>query len=367
MNIAYRWARPFLFRMDPERAHSLSIRALQTGLVPGAEPPLDNRLKTRLAGICFPNPLGLAAGYDKNAQVPDAMLRLGFGFVEVGTVTPLPQDGNPKPRIFRLPESGAIINRLGFNNEGHAEALARLTRRKHKGGIVGVNIGANKDSANRIDDYVAGVHCFAAIASYMTVNISSPNTPGLRSLQKGDELLELLSAVMAARDGAAALNALKPCPIFLKVAPDLSLDEISAISGALKKYKLDGLIVSNTTLSRRGVEGREHALEAGGLSGRPLITGSSFALAAFRKEMGPDFPLIGAGGVESARTALAKMEAGADLVQLYTSLVYNGPRLPLRILNGMIHYLDRCGAPNLQRIRDTRVDEILERGPPPAE
>lgn len=367
MSVAYRLAKPLLFRMDPEQAHTLSIRALKTGLVPRIEVPTDPRLKVELAGLSFPNPLGLAAGYDKNGEVPDAMLKLGFGFIEVGTVTPQPQDGNPKPRIFRLPEAGAIINRLGFNNDGHAEVAARLKKRVRKAGIVGVNIGANKDSGSRIADYVAGVHCFAPLASYLTVNISSPNTPGLRTLQKGDELVELMHAVAAARDGAAALAALPPCPIFLKVAPDLSLPEIGAIADTVRKYKLDGLIVSNTTLSRYGVEGREHGEEAGGLSGRPLISRSSFALAAFRKALGPDFPLIGAGGVESARTCLAKMEAGADLVQFYTALVYAGPRLPLRILNGLVHYLDKSRAPNLRRIRDTRVDEILERGPPPAE
>ncbi|WP_062227548.1 quinone-dependent dihydroorotate dehydrogenase [Aureimonas frigidaquae] len=367
MSVAYRWAKPLLFKLDPERAHTLSIRALQSGLVPRVEAPSDPRLRVSLAGLDFPNPLGLAAGYDKNAAVPDALLRLGFGFVEVGTVTPVPQEGNPKPRIFRLPEAGAIINRLGFNNEGHADVAARLKKRVRKAGIVGVNIGANKDATDRIADYVAGIHCFAPLASYLTINISSPNTPGLRNLQKGGELSELLDAASAARDGAAALAAVPPCPIFLKVAPDLDLAEIGAIADAARKYRLDGLIVSNTTVSRYGIEGRAHALEAGGLSGRPLIGRSSFVLAAFRKALGPDYPLIGVGGVESARTALAKMEAGADLVQLYTSLVYAGPRLPLRILNGLMHYLDKSGAPNLKRIRDTRIDEILQRGPPPAQ
>ncbi|WP_182084782.1 quinone-dependent dihydroorotate dehydrogenase [Aureimonas sp. ME7] len=364
MSRLYQFARPLLFQIDPERAHALSIGALKHGIMPRRNLPLDPRLRIEVAGIGFPNPLGLAAGYDKNAEVPDAALRLGFGFVEVGTVTPQPQEGNARPRIFRLPEAAAVINRLGFNNDGHADMAERLEARSRKAGIVGVNIGANKDSEDRIADYVSGIHRFEAMASYLTVNISSPNTPGLRKLQMGSDLDKLLQYVMAARDGAAAISATQPKPVFVKVAPDLTEDEVWSIADTVKHRQVEGLIVSNTTLSRHGVEGRKHASEAGGLSGRPLFSRSTYVLALFRRAMGPDFPLIGVGGVESARTLLGKMEAGADLVQLYTALVYGGPELPLRILNGLSRYLDKAGSDTISSIRDTKVDEILSRDPP---
>jgi dihydroorotate dehydrogenase len=364
MSRSYSLARPALFALDPERAHTLSLLALKSRAFAPRNLNVDPRLRVSVAGISFPNPLGLAAGYDKNAEVPDAALRLGFGFVEVGTVTPLPQPGNDKPRIFRLPEARAVINRLGFNNEGHAEAAARLEKRKRKAGLVGVNIGANKDSADRIDDYVTGIHRFESMASYLTVNISSPNTPGLRKLQGAEDLDRLLAAVMAARSGAAAIAASRPCPVFLKVAPDLSFAEIGGIADAARRHKIDGLIVSNTTLSREGVEGRRSASEAGGLSGRPLMARSTYVLAAFRRALGADMPLIGVGGVESARTALAKIEAGADLVQLYTALVYEGPSLPKRILDGMSRYLDKSGLKSIGELRGVKVDEILDRPPP---
>ncbi|WP_062203441.1 quinone-dependent dihydroorotate dehydrogenase [Aureimonas sp. AU12] len=364
MSRLYRFARPLLFQIDAEKAHRLSVEALKRGLVGRRDIPVDARLRVNVAGLSFPNPLGLAAGYDKNGEVPDAALRLGFGFVEVGTVTPLPQEGNARPRVFRLPESFAVVNRLGFNNEGHAEVAERLEKRARKAGIVGVNIGANKDASDRVDDYVTGIHRFEALSSYLTINISSPNTPGLRNLQKGSDLDDLLKHAVAARDGAAAIAATDRKPLFLKVAPDLTLDDIAAISETAKRRAVDGLIVSNTTLSRHGVEGRRHSDEQGGLSGRPLFTRSSYALAAFRRALGPDFPIIGVGGVESARTALGKMEAGADLVQLYTALVYAGPELPIRILTGMMRYLDKTGADTIRQIRDTKVDEILEREPP---
>lgn len=360
----YDVARPLLFKLDAERAHGLSVEALKRGLVPRRNRPIDPRLRTDVAGLSFPNPLGLAAGYDKNAEVPDAALRLGFGFVEIGTVTPLPQEGNPKPRVFRLPEVSAVINRLGFNNHGHADVAERLEARSRKAGIVGVNIGANKDAQDRIADYVAGIHRFEALSSYLTVNISSPNTPGLRKLQQGSDLDRLLEFVMAARDGAAAIAATKRRPVFLKVAPDLSEDEIWAIADTAKHRKVEGLIVSNTTLSRHGVEGRMHADEAGGLSGRPVFDRSTYVLAMFRRAMGPDVPLIGVGGVENASTFLRKMEAGADLVQLYTALVYRGPGLPIRILDDLSRHLDRAGIDTIASVRDSRVDEILSGGPP---
>ncbi|MFD2237087.1 quinone-dependent dihydroorotate dehydrogenase [Aureimonas populi] len=365
MSRSWDLARSLFFRMDAERAHGLTIRALKHGLVPRRNIPIDPRLRVQVAGIAFPNPLGLAAGFDKNAEVPDAALRLGFGFVEVGTLTPLPQKGNPRPRLFRIPEARAVINRFGFNNEGHADAASRLEKRRRKAGLVGINVGANKDAPDRIADYVTGIHRFECMATYLTVNISSPNTPGLRKLQEGAELDKLFEAVIAAREGAAAIAAARPCPVFVKVAPDLTPADIGHIADAAMKHGIDGLIVSNTTVSRRGVGGRKHASEAGGLSGRPLMERSTYVLAAFRKAVGPNLPLIGVGGVEDAATAIAKIEAGADLVQFYTAMVYGGPDLPIRILEGMSRHLDKLGAPDIRSLRDTRVEDILKAGPPP--
>lgn len=287
MKSLYGLARPLLFRLDAEKAHALSIAALRNGVIPRVDIPVDARLRVKAAGIFFPNPLGLAAGYDKNGEVPDAMLRLGFGFVEVGTVTPLPQAGNDKPRIFRLPKAGGVINRLGFNNDGHADTFERLQARVRKAGIVGVNIGANKESPDRIKDYVDGINRFEPVASYLTVNISSPNTPGLRTLQTGEDLDRLLDSVIAARNGFAALTASARKPVFLKVAPDLQREDIAEIARAVARHGIDGLIVSNTTLSRAGLAPTlEHRNEAGGLSGQPLWQRSTYVLAAFRREIG---------------------------------------------------------------------------------
>ena len=296
MNQLYRTiGRKLLFGLDAERAHGLSIAGLKSG-VPLCPPPVaDVRLRVDIAGLSFPNPLGMAAGYDKNAEVPDALLKLGFGFAEVGTVTPKPQAGNPKPRIFRLVEDEAIVNRLGFNNEGHAAALAKLRDRKG-GGIVGVNIGANKDSADRVGDYVLGVERFRDVASYLTVNISSPNTPGLRDLQARASLEELLGAVAAARGDRAT-------PIFLKIAPDLGDADLEDIAETVAANGIDGIIVSNTTLSRDGLTSRL-AQESGGVSGRPLFARSTIMLARMRHLVGPHLPLIGVGGVDTAEAAL---------------------------------------------------------------
>ncbi|MCQ0987842.1 quinone-dependent dihydroorotate dehydrogenase [Jiella marina] len=364
MSLIYRLGRPALFRFEPERAHALSIGALKRGLVRNMDIPVDGRLHVNVAGIAFPNPLGLAAGYDKNAEVPDEALRLGFGFVEVGTLTPRPQEGNPRPRLFRLPKEKAVINRMGFNNEGHADAAERLAARVRKPGIVGVNIGANKDSADRVADYVEGVNVFESFASYLTINISSPNTPGLRAFQSGSELDRLLKAVIAARNGYAAMMGTPRKPVFVKVAPDLTEDQIEEIAEAAAKRKVDGLIVSNTTISRDGIESHPLAKEAGGLSGRPLMRRSTWVLARFRRAVGPDFPLIGVGGVEDARTAIIKIEAGADLVQLYSGLVFDGPHLPVRILKGMLRVLDIGDIDRISDLRDSRVDDILA-GPKP--
>ncbi|HEY5818540.1 MAG TPA: quinone-dependent dihydroorotate dehydrogenase [Mesorhizobium sp.] len=346
--------RQLLFAFDPETAHGLSISALRCGLPVAFPAPKDARLKLRVAGLDFPNPLGMAAGYDKNAEVPDRLLALGFGFAEVGTVTPLPQSGNPKPRIFRLTGDSAVINRLGFNNEGHEAAFRRLTARSGRNGIVGVNIGANKDSADRIADYEEGIRRFAPLASYLTVNISSPNTPGLRTMQARETLAELLERVIAAR--AAAPSGGRQVPIFLKIAPDLGEGEIEDVAAEVLEKKIDGLVVSNTTLSRDGLRSAAHIGESGGLSGKPLFARSTAVLARVRKLVGPDIALVGVGGVDSAETALEKIRAGADLVQLYTGMIYAGPSLPGRIVRGMASALERDGGASVRDLRDSRLD-----------
>ena len=339
-----------LFRFDPETAHGLSIKALKAGLAPRSYLAPDPRLAVDIAGLRFPNPIGLAAGYDKNAEVPDAILRLGFGFIEIGTVTPLAQPGNPKPRIFRLVEDEAVINRFGFNSEGHGAALARLTARHGRQGIVGVNIGANKDAADRIADYVAGIRAFAGVATYFTANISSPNTPGLRDLQARESLRQLLAAVLAARD-EEAIRVGRKVPVFLKIAPDLTEEGLDDVAEEIRASTLDGLIVSNTTLSRAGLADQAQAKEAGGMSGKPLFERATIALAKMRKRLGGNMPIIGVGGVHSAETAAEKIRAGADLVQLYSSMVYEGPGLPARIVRGLSAI---CDGKQVASIRDLR-------------
>lgn len=329
--------RPLLHGLDAETAHRLTIRALALA-PPGAVPKPDPRLAVTAFGLHFPNPLGLAAGFDKNAEVPDAMLALGFGFTEIGTVTPQPQAGNPRPRLFRLAEDHAVINRMGFNNDGHAAALQRLQARAGRGGIVGVNIGANKESADRIGDYVAGINAFGHVASYFTANISSPNTPGLRALQSRAELSALMTRLTAARQSAAR----KP-PMLLKIAPDLSEEEIEDIAVCCEGGVVDGIIVSNTTLSRPGLRS-PLAGEQGGLSGEPLLELSTRQLARLHLLTGGRIPLVGAGGVHDAASALLKIRAGASLVQLYSALVYQGPGLVAEILSGMVEELARSGA-----------------------
>ena len=288
----------------------------------------------RVAGIDFPSPVGLAAGFDKDADVPDAMLGLGFGFVEVGTVTPLPQAGNPRPRLFRLVEDEGVINRMGFNNRGQAAALERLAARKRRG-IVGVNLGANKDSADRIADYVAGVANMAAAADYLTINISSPNTPGLRALQDDGALDELLGAVREARTAGGP-------PVFLKVAPDLGAGDAERMVRAAIDHGIDALIIANTTLSRPPLRSR-FAAEAGGLSGAPLKSLALEALRAFRSASGGAIPLIAVGGIASADDAWQRIRAGASLVQLYSALVYRGPGLAREIANGLAERLEHAG------------------------
>jgi dihydroorotate dehydrogenase len=291
-------------------------------------------------GLDFPNPLGLAPGFDKNAEVPDAVLAQGFGFVEVGTITPRPQAGNPKPRLFRLAADRAVINRMGFNNEGQAAALSRLEARKPHG-VVGVNIGANKDSEDRGADYVSGLAAFAGVASYITVNISSPNTPGLRALQSRAELRALLVRLKAARAGQP-----RNPPLLLKIAPDLEDAELGDIAAICLEGLVDGLIVSNTTLAREGLKS-SHAREPGGLSGAPLFEASTKALAKTYALTRGKLPLIGVGGVSDAETAWRKIRAGASLIQLYTALVYGGPGLVGEILEGLKLRLARHGLENI--------------------
>jgi dihydroorotate dehydrogenase len=352
--------RKVLFSFDPEDAHGLSIKALKTGLVPAYAPHNDPALRVAVAGLSFPNPLGMAAGYDKNAEVPDALLKLGFGFVEVGTLTPLAQSGNPKPRIFRLVEDNAVINRLGFNNEGHEPAFRRLSNRRSHAGIVGVNIGANKDSADRVADYVAGIRKFHTLASYFTVNISSPNTPGLRDLQARDSLKELLGKVLDAREAQSGVRR----PVFLKIAPDLPEASLDDIAAEIAMHPLDGLIISNTTLSRTGLKSTKNIGETGGLSGAPLFDRSTIVLAKMRQRVGVELPLIGVGGIASAATAIAKIRAGADLVQLYTSMIYSGPGLASEIVKGMSAALKRDGISTIAALRDCDVAEWAGRANP---
>jgi dihydroorotate dehydrogenase len=315
-------ARPLMGLLEAENAHTLAVKALK--LAPRGQPAADDpRLAVRVFGLNFPNPVGLAAGFDKHGEVPDALLGLGFGFVEVGTVTPRPQPGNPRPRLFRLPRDLGVINRLGFNSEGAQAVLARLAARAGSGGIVGVNVGANKDSQDRIADYVSLIGTFAPVASYFTVNISSPNTPGLRDLQQGRLFDELLARVVDARERASRQAGLTP--LLIKIAPDLTLSELDEVVGAARRRRVDGMIVGNTTVSRPpGLRNRMTATEPGGLSGRPLFALATRVLAEAYVRAEGAFPLVGTGGIDSGRTALAKIRAGASLVQLYSSLVFRG-------------------------------------------
>jgi len=339
----YPLVRPLAFALDAERAHRLTIRALK--LLPAGLPAkADPMLAVRVAGLDFPNPTGLAAGFDKDAEAFRQMLGFGFGFVEVGTLTPAPQPGNDRPRLFRLAQDRAVINRLGFNNRGQAAARARIEKRNRRGGLVGVNIGANRDSADRIADYAAGVRAMLGVADYLTVNISSPNTPGLRALQDKGALDDLLAAVTEAR-GAGP-------PIFLKVAPDLEAAEIDDIARAAIDHKIDALIVANTTISRPILQSR-HRGEAGGLSGAPLKALALQRLRDFARATRGALPLIAAGGIENGVDAFDRIRAGASLVQLYTALVYRGPGLAEEInrelkrllaLNGFARLTDAIGA-----------------------
>jgi len=345
------FARPLMALIEAETAHALAIKALKFAPLPlpAAE---DTRLAVRAFGLDFPNPLGMAAGFDKHAEVPDALLRLGFGFVEIGTVTPRPQGGNPRPRLFRLPRDQGVINRLGFNSEGADAVLRRLAARAHAAGIVGVNVGANKESTDRIADYVRQIALFAPVASYFTCNISSPNTPGLRDLQQGSVFDELTARVLEARDRASACAGRKP--VLIKIAPDVTLGELDDIVNVARRRRIDGMIIGNTTVARPAWL-REQAIakEAGGLSGRPLFKLATRMLAETYVRVEGAFPLIGVGGIDSGATALAKIRAGASLVQLYSALVFRGLGLVGEIKNTLRDALTRGGHPSLDGLVGT--------------
>ncbi len=350
--------RPLLRTLDPEDAHGLTLKMLRFAPLLRAARD-DKRLAVRAFALNFPNPIGMAAGFDKNAEVPDALLRLGFGFVEVGTITPLPQMGNPRPRVCRLEADGGVINRLGFNSQGAEAVLKRLAARAGApllpvqaseggwgGGIVGINVGANKDTPDRVADYVRLIERFASVASYVAVNVSSPNTPGLRDLQQAAMLDDLLARVVDARERVVE-NA-GPTPVLLKIAPDLSLSDLDDIVGIARSRRVDGMIVGNTTLSRPpGLRETETAKQAGGLSGRPLFPLATRMLAETYVRVEGVFPLIGAGGIDSGAAALAKFRAGASLVQLYSALVFRGLGLVGDIKTALIAALDRDRLDNL--------------------
>ena len=327
----YPLVRPLVFALDAERAHRLTIRALRA-MPPGLPAKHDRRLAIRLAGLDFPNPVGLAAGFDKDAEVHRQMLGFGFGFVEVGTLTPLAQQGNPKPRLFRLAEDGAVINRMGFNNGGFAAAKPRLAARR-RGGIVGINVGANKESPDRIADYVAGVREMAPLADYLAVNVSSPNTPGLRDLQAVASLRPILQAVQAEAGGR---------PVLVKIAPDLSDEDVDAVADLAIELGLEGIIATNTTVSRAGLKTPEDEVEvagAGGISGPPVRARALEVLRRLRARTDGRLTLVAAGGIGDVADAWERMEAGADLVELYTGFIYGGPLTATRLNRGLARRL----------------------------
>ncbi len=353
-----------LLALPPERAHDLAIKSLELGLYPRASQPDDKRLVQHLLGLDFPNPVGMAAGFDKNARVPRELLGMGFGFVEVGTLTPRAQSGNASPRLFRSIADRAIINRLGFNNEGQDAALQRLKLRA--AGVVGVNLGAGRDSKDRIGDYVQGIARMAEVASYFTINISSPNTPGLRDLQAPEALDALLKRVQDARAATSRKHKGKPAALLVKLAPDIADEDLPEVVRVIVSHGVDGIVVSNTTLSREGLvpEGlrdQGFAKEAGGLSGRPLFARATRMLARIYKLTDGKLPLIGVGGIDSPETALAKIEAGASLIQLYTGLVFEGPSLIGRIKQALVAAMEQRGAQSLKPMIGTRADHWAER------
>lgn len=348
-------ARPALLALDPEKAHELTLLSLEQGLYPRSGQD-DQRLEQSVWGLKFANPLGMAAGFDKNGRVIAPLFRMGFGFCEAGTVTPLPQSGNPKPRVFRLIKDRAVINRLGFNNEGHDALANRLLTRSHDG-ILSVNIGANKDSPDRVQDYVIGLKRFYGSADYFTINISSPNTPGLRDLQAPKELDTLLTRLIEARTELMDEDNAPYRPMAVKLAPDIDDEALPAIIERLMAHKVDAIVISNTTLSRTGLSDQTTATETGGLSGQPLLERSTRMLARVYQITKGDIPLIGVGGVNSGETALAKLQAGATLIELYTGLIYEGPSLITRIKRALIRHCEENAYSSITQTIGTKADE----------
>jgi dihydroorotate dehydrogenase len=326
---AYALARPILRRLDPEQAHQLTILALRSGLVRGTPEPDDPVLTTRVFGLDFANPIGLAAGFDKNAEVIDPMLSFGFGFVEAGSVTPRPQPGNAKPRLFRLDADHAVINRYGFNSRGLAAFKNKLQARRSRPGLVGANVGKNRDTVDAAADYERGIEELATLADYLVINVSSPNTPGLRALQRREEISGLMQRALAARGRAVGQGRLPP--LLAKVGPDLSEDELRDIGEAAQASGLDGLIIGNTTVERPAHLMSPHRGETGGLSGRPLTERATACIASMYRLTGGRLPIVGCGGIGSGDDAYDKIRAGASLVQLYSALVFEGPGLVSRI------------------------------------
>lgn len=348
----YAFLKPLLFCLPPERAHRMTVDALRRGMMPCAAEFDDPRLQVNLWGRTFKNPVGMAAGFDKNAEAYSGLLKLGFGFVEVGTITPKAQAGNPAPRMFRLPEDQAVINRLGFNNEGKDAALRRLQNRDRSKGIVGINIGKNKDTAEAIDDYVLGLKTFFPYADYLTINISSPNTEGLRALQQRDALRSLVIALKTEQKHLEAQHHLQ-VPMLVKIAPDLSDAELEQIVDVAMECNIEGLILTNTTTARASTLRSKHKAETGGLSGQPLKQRTLEVMKKTYGLTGGRIPLIGVGGIGSADDAIQRIQAGASLVQLYTALIYGGPQLVSEIVKGLVHYMDQTGAASVLELVGT--------------
>lgn len=348
--------RPAIFQLDPENAHAASIAALKSGVLPGCSNSRYPILSTSLFGLTFPNPVGMAAGFDKDGEVAGGVLKLGFGFHEAGSVTPRPQSGNQKPRLFRLVKDRAVINRMGFNNCGH-ETFAHnfsATPSHRKTGPCGINIGANKDSEDFADDYCAGLKRFWRMADYFTANISSPNTPGLRDLQASDALSSLLEKLETTANELEKIHNLRR-PILLKIAPDLDPLQMDDIANTVHGSIIGGLIVSNTTLDRSGlIDGK--AGEAGGLSGKPLFVKSTRILAMMRQRMGDEFPIIGAGGIENWQDAWNKIAAGANAVQLYSGMIFQGPSIAADICSGLANELKRQNMNSLSQLRSSEME-----------
>src|SRR5262245_12262205 len=358
LETAFLIARPLLNALDPEQAHELTLRALEAGMHPRWRAPDDGRLATNAWGLAFNNPLGIAAGFDKDARVIPAVFGMGLGFAEVGTVTPRPQPGNPRPRIFRLHRDHALINRLGFNSGGHALALSRLLHHPPRG-IIGVNVGANRDAPDRAADYVEGIRTFYDVAGYFCINVSSPNTPGLRDLQAPAALDDLLARVLTGRSEAMAAG--KPGrPIVVKIAPDIAQADLEPIVAVLMGRGVDGIAVGNTTLSRLGVSDAARR-EPGGLSGRPLFHRSTVMLARVYRLTQGRVPLIGIGGIDSGMAAIAKVEAGATLLQFYTGLVFEGPALISRIKRALVDYAERAKLTRIGEATGVRAEEWATR------